>query len=72
MVASLDAPDYPVRFDVDYPERLNRLTTLLRLIWAIPVLVLIYVAGNVTVFAPLLARATFRVTPAAAYTRLGG
>ncbi len=48
------APEYPIRFAVDYPESLNRLTTLLRLIWALPLLVLLYVVGNLTVFAPLL------------------
>lgn len=48
------APEYPIRFDVDYPESLNRRTTLLRLIWALPLLVLLWVVGNLTVFAPLL------------------
>ncbi|HEX6208017.1 MAG TPA: DUF4389 domain-containing protein [Actinomycetota bacterium] len=33
--------DYPVRFEVDYPDRaLDRLTTFFRLIWAIPILIL--------------------------------
>ncbi len=43
---------YPVRFDVDYPERpLNRLTTALRPIVAIPILVLLgTVAGGSTTF----------------------
>ena len=37
-----DAPagGYPARLEVDYPERLNRLTTLLRPILAIPILIL--------------------------------
>ena len=37
-----DAPTggYPARLEVDYPERLNRLTTLLRPILAIPVFIL--------------------------------
>jgi hypothetical protein len=39
---------YPVQFSVDYPDRpLNRLTTFFRLIWAIPiVIVLSVVAGG--------------------------
>lgn len=38
-------PTYPVRFDVDYPDRpLNRTTTALRLVAAIPVLVVL--TGN--------------------------
>jgi hypothetical protein len=35
-------PDYPVRFDVDYPERdLDRLTTFFRPIVAIPILIVL-------------------------------
>jgi uncharacterized protein DUF4389 len=32
---------YPARLEIAYPERLDRLTTLLRLIWAIPILVIL-------------------------------
>jgi hypothetical protein len=32
---------YPARLEIDYPERLDRLTTLLRLIWAIPILIIL-------------------------------
>lgn len=32
---------YAARLDVDYPEELNRLTTLLRVIWIIPILILL-------------------------------
>jgi len=41
--------DYIARLEVDYPERLDRLTTLLRLIWIIPIgiiLALITTAGE--------------------------
>lgn len=31
------APDYAARLQIDYPEQLDRLTTLLRLIWVIPI-----------------------------------
>ena len=34
-------PSYPARFDIDYPERLDRVTTLFRLIWAIPIVVIL-------------------------------
>ena len=43
---------YAARMTVDYPERLDRLTTFFRLIWAIPILVilsLLTATGNETV-----------------------
>ena len=46
------SPSYPARLDVDYPEKLDRLTTFFRLIWALPILViltLITATGNETV-----------------------
>jgi len=42
-----DATPYAARFDVDYPEgQLNRLTTLLRLLWAIPILIILGLLTN--------------------------
>jgi hypothetical protein len=42
MTANADAAQpYAARLSIDYPERLNRLTTLLRLVWIIPVAVII-------------------------------
>lgn len=32
---------YPARFDVEYPSRLDRLTTFFRLIWATPILIIL-------------------------------
>ena len=32
---------YPARLEIDYPEQLNRLTTLLRIIWIIPILIIL-------------------------------
>jgi hypothetical protein len=41
---------YPARLEIDYPERLDRLTTLLRVVWAIPILVIVgLIAGSETV-----------------------
>ena len=43
---------YPARLDIDYPAKLDRLTTFFRLIWAIPILIiltLITATGNETV-----------------------
>jgi hypothetical protein len=43
---------YAARLEIDYPETLDRLTTLLRLIWAIPILIilgLLTATGNETV-----------------------
>ena len=38
---------YAARLEIDYPEQLNRLTTLLRVIWVVPILiVLIFVSGS--------------------------
>ena len=31
---------YPARLDIDYPERLDRLTTLFRVIWIIPIAII--------------------------------
>jgi len=46
-------PDsYAARLDVDYPDQLDRLTTFFRLIWAIPILIivgLLTATGNETV-----------------------
>lgn len=35
-----ESAPYAARFDVDYPESLDRLTTLFRIFWAIPILIL--------------------------------
>jgi len=43
---------YPARLNIDYPEKLDRLTTLLRVIWIIPIAVilsLLTATGNETV-----------------------
>lgn len=32
---------YPANLDIDYPEKLDRLTTFLRIVWAIPVLIVL-------------------------------
>jgi hypothetical protein len=40
-------PAYPARLSIDYPEKLDRLTTLLRIFWAIPILIILaLVAGG--------------------------
>lgn len=36
-----DTAPYPARLEIDYPETLDRVTTLLRLIWAIPIVVIL-------------------------------
>jgi hypothetical protein len=50
----MDTPptQYPARLSVDYPERLDRLTTFFRLIWIIPIAIilsLLTAGGNETV-----------------------
>ena len=32
---------YPARLEIDYPDRLDRLTTFFRLIWAIPIMIIL-------------------------------
>jgi hypothetical protein len=32
---------YPARLDIDYPDRLDRLTTFFRVIWTIPILIIL-------------------------------
>lgn len=36
-----ESESYPASLDIDYPETLDRLTTFFRLIWAIPILIII-------------------------------
>jgi len=36
-----DGSDYPARLDVDYPGQMDRLTTFFRLIWAIPIAIVL-------------------------------
>jgi Domain of unknown function (DUF4389)/zinc-ribbon domain len=38
---------YPVTFDVEYPEKVSRVSTLFRLLLAVPQLLVIYALGNV-------------------------
>ncbi len=45
MVTATTNP-YPVRLEIDYPERLGRLSTLLRLVFLIPILVLLVLVGG--------------------------
>ena len=37
----VDNNTYPARLDIDYPDRLDRLTTFFRVIWAIPILIIL-------------------------------
>lgn len=46
------AESYAARLDIDYPEKLDRFTTFFRLIWIIPIfiiLALLTATGNETV-----------------------
>jgi len=36
-----DYPDYAARLEIDYPEKLDRLTTFFRLLWIIPIAVIL-------------------------------
>jgi len=41
-------PPFPLRFEVEYPEKVSRATTLVRLILAVPQLLIIYALSTVT------------------------
>jgi hypothetical protein len=41
MVTQSQSLPYPARLSIDYPESLNRVSTLFRLIWAIPIFVIL-------------------------------
>ena len=45
---------YPLHYDVDYPESLNRWTTAFRLILALPLLILLALLGSTTAGARIL------------------
>jgi len=59
----MDTPpaSYAARLNIDYPERLDRITTLLRVVWIIPILIilsLLTATGNETVVTETGERAT--------------
>ena len=41
MNTSIKNTEYPARLEVDYPEKLDRLTTFFRLIWIIPITIIL-------------------------------
>lgn len=43
-----DTSDYAARLSIDYPEKLDRLTTFFRLIWAIPIVIILGLISNST------------------------
>lgn len=45
---------YPLRYSIDYPDRLNRLTTVLRLIVMIPIAIVLGALSGALFFGPLL------------------
>jgi Domain of unknown function (DUF4389) len=45
---AMDAPSYPLRFDVEYPEELNRWLVLVKWILVIPHLLILWALGAVT------------------------
>lgn len=44
-----DANSYPARLNIDYPEKLNRLTTLLRVFYIIPILILLSILSGIAI-----------------------
>lgn len=51
-MATAQSSPYPARLEIDYPDQLDRLTTFFRLIWALPIVILLSLltaTGNETV-----------------------
>jgi Domain of unknown function (DUF4389) len=46
MAALQRSADYPARLEIDYPESLDRFTTLLRIFWIIPILIVASLIGG--------------------------
>jgi len=55
MAAELTAVSYPLRFDVQYPERLSRLLIFVKWLLAIPHLIVVYLLGIVSSLFMLIA-----------------
>ena len=36
-----DYPEYAARLEIDYPDKLDRLTTFFRLVWIIPIAIIL-------------------------------
>jgi hypothetical protein len=75
---SASAPPYAARLTVDYPERLDRLTTLLRAIWILPIAVIWSLitasgdgarTGSITVFGGLWLAIVLMIAIRALYPR---
>jgi hypothetical protein len=66
---------YPVTFEADYAERRNRLTTLVRLILAIPLAIVLYIYGLLATVAIVIAWFAIVITaryPDALYSFVAG
>src|SRR6266511_5696658 len=54
-IATGDAPQYPLHFDVEYPEQLNRWLVLVKWLLAIPHILIVYALANVASIIHLIA-----------------
>ena len=59
---------YPARLDIDYPEKLDRLSTFFRLIWAIPILIVLSVVSATSTSTVTVVTRTGEVVSRAAST----
>ena len=58
-VSNVASDPYPVRLTIDYPEELNRVATLFRMFWLIPIFIVVAVIGD-TLIIPVLLMILFR------------
>jgi len=64
-MGAMDAPDYPLHFDVEYPEALNRWLVLVKWLLVIPHLLVLWALGlvaSIIVFIALRASALSKRT----------
>jgi hypothetical protein len=66
VIAQVDS--YPSRLDIDYPEKLDRFTTFFRLIWAIPIMIILAAPSSTASSTVIVVAKTGETVPEVART----